>query len=106
MTKRVRCINLPWLHDNIVGMKRSLEKLDAPRKLAKLKSGHPGCIRLAMAVKDDTSRRAPRGLPSNWYNPDWWGTLSDLERTLLEAGPEKPIPELVSTFRLCTCLSV
>ena len=98
MIKQVRRINLPWLHGDIAGMKRSLETLDAPRMSAKCKVGNQSCFRLAAATKNDTSRRAARGLPSNWYNPSWIQKLTDLEKALLEPSPERPIPELVNLF--------
>jgi hypothetical protein len=92
--KRVRHVNLPWLHKDIVGMKRSLEKLGLPRASALHKSGNPGCVRLAKSTKD-SQRVAPGGLPSNWYNPPWLAQLSDVERDLLEPSEERAIPELV-----------
>lgn len=95
--KRVRPINVPWLHDDIVGLKRSLEKLDMARRFAKVKVGNKSCVRMSASSKVDT-RRAPNGLPFNWYNPSWRQTLTDLEKTMLEPGPVKPIPELVSLF--------
>src|SRR5215471_14010684 len=54
--KRTRRVSLPWLHDDIVGMKRSLEKLDEPNRMCRLKRGNPGCVRLATAIKVDNSR--------------------------------------------------
>jgi hypothetical protein len=87
-----------------VGLKRSLEKLDMPRKSKVNSVGNKACVRVFTAAKVD-ARRAPQGLPFNWYNPSWWQTLSDLEKTILEPGPEKPIPELVCLFRSVLALA-
>jgi hypothetical protein len=93
--KRVRRVDLHWLNDNIVGLKRSLEKLDYSRRHSKEKGGNPSCIRIPSATKTE-KRPAPGGLPINYYDPSWLKGLSDLERQMLEPGPEKRIPELVS----------
>ena len=38
--------------------------------------------------------RVVRGLPLNWYDPDWWRQLSVWEQAELEAGEKQPIPVL------------
>ena len=96
--KRVRRINLPWLHNDIVGMKRSLEILGLPKGVL-LKCGNLGCVRLAKSTKND-KRTAPCRLPSNWYNPQWLSQLSDLEIQLLDPSEEMVIPELVRLIHL------
>ena len=94
MKKKVRRIRQPWLHDDIVGMKRSLEKMDLPRRSAMEKPSHPYCVCIPSSVKTD-NQPIPHGLPSNYYNPEILKNMSDIEKAMLEAGPERPIPELV-----------
>jgi hypothetical protein len=91
--KRVRRIELPWLHEKIIALKRSLEKLDHSRRYSKEKRGNHSCIRISSSTKIDT-RPAPSGLPINWYNPTWLKGLSDLERQMLEPKPEREIPAI------------
>jgi len=98
--KRMVVLKIPWLSPDVTKLLHSVDTYATAiddECFKKSKRGNPG---YAKSTKTGDSKSCPavRKLPSNWYNQDWYGGLSDAQRASLLTFPERALPCLVSVF--------
>ena len=91
--KCVRRIRLSFLDRRFATLFHTLESYAGDHVLKRDKRGNRQLERrpLNFSINND---RVVRGLPLNWYDPDWWRQLSTWDQASLKAGEEQPIPVL------------
>lgn len=96
--KRMVVLKIPWLSQGVTELLHSVDTYTTAiddECFKKSKRGNPG---FAKSTKTGGKKpcRAVRMLPSNWYDKDWYGGLSDAQKASLLVLPERALPQLVS----------
>jgi hypothetical protein len=96
--KRMVILKIPWLSPDIAKLLHSVDTYATAvddECFKKSKRGNPG---YAKSTKTGESKSCPavRKLPSNWYNKDWYGGLSNAQKASLLTLPDRVLPSLVS----------
>ena len=98
--KRVRRVGLVWINPELTELWDAVESYYGDTS-----AGWPGLNvshargnrpypRISAPMRMDTKRIVLGGLPSNFYNKDWWRALAPYQQNALEAADEVEIPKL------------
>ena len=92
--KRVRRVQLAFLNREFSTLFARLDTI--PREGMAIKKDQRG-NRVLLRSYDNYNinhQRVVRGLPRNWYDPDWWRSLPSWEQSRMKVIESVPIPAL------------
>jgi hypothetical protein len=90
---KTRVRSMPWRAREITSLLKTIDDSASTTNAAGgQKAGNPGLKRTRERLPKVSRRKAKRGLPVNYYDPDWYRQLSAQERMELGSLPEKPFP--------------
>ena len=102
--KRLRRISIVWVNPELSKLFEAVDsyKCDPlggfPDMNIQDKRGNRSHPRNYDALHKNISQKPIRGLPVNYYDPDWWVKNPRDKQNILDAEAERALPQLVSNF--------
>ena len=95
--KHLARVPVQWIHPDLTDLFHAMDtwKTAVDNEGFMAPRGNRPILRLPIS-KTPVVGVATKKLPRNWYNDTWFKSLSDPKKSLLNAGPSRPIPSLVS----------
>jgi hypothetical protein len=97
--KKLSKLQLPWISEEVTSLLHNIDSYDAAildECIAVTKRGNKPLPKSGSVKQAKQSKAAPK-LPRNWYNADWYRSLSPAEKARLRVAKSYAIPYLVGT---------
>lgn len=100
--KKLSKLQLPWISKEVTSLLRNIDSYDdaiLDECIAVTKRGNKPLPKSGSVKQAKNSKAVPK-LPRNWYNVDWYRSLSPAEKARLCVAKNYTIPYLVGIGRL------